>query len=263
MVKRAVFCLSLGLLVLATGLIVWRLRTTVASTPDVAEGRRSRPTAITPTPDAPPISPRAPRATAGSISAERKVPGRHSDGEGVPPSDEQLAIATLRYGSALRALSLTPPTIDQLTRLLVERALIARDVLNVSRTAGLTVEVDEAAVRRLLVAAQDPTDAAIRKLAGESGFAALVRCDEDLRVQSVVTALQQQLEGSSAPLRDDRADALGRILVSTAPVTPEGALDLGTITTAAVSRSWDVLGQPQVAALEQLQRQQEKSHRSR
>lgn len=256
--KRVTLCISAALLALPAVWAVRRWSTVPVSVSAVVRRRIDLPKiAERPNPAVFAAEP----AAAFSPLDQPKLPGHRSTGEIGPPSDELLAIVTLRYGGAMRALELSSSLVDQLTRLLAERVLVARDVLNVSRAAGVTVDSDELGLRRLLATAQGPTDAAIRQLVGDTGFDALVCRDENLRVLSVVTELQQQLERSTAPLRDDRADALGRILAATAPPGADGAPELGAITTAAVSRSWEVLGQPQVAALERMQRQQETARR--
>lgn len=188
------------------------------------------------------------------LDAPAPSPSRRLAGTTEPASEELLSVIALRYGPAFEALALSPSAIEQLVGLLAERTLITRDVLNISRATGLTVDSDEPTLRTILATAQSPTDTAIQQLAGRPGFEAMTRCDEDLHVQSVVTELQQQLEHSGVPLREDRADALGQILTSTAPQKSDGRPDLGAITPAAVSRSWGILSQPQVTALERLQR---------
>lgn len=241
------------LLAISAGAVAWHSATPPATLSDASDRPRNATyTTRGPSPERTVMSPQ-------SISLDDSVPALspRPTGPTQPPDDALLGVVASRYSTTLKALGLSPSTAEHLIHLLAERTLITRDVLNVSRNAGLTLDSDEPALRRLLAASLAPTDAALRQIAGGPAFETMIRCDEDLRVQSVVAELQQRLERSGAPLREDRANALGQILVATAPLRPDGTPDRGAITTGAVSRSWGILSQPQVTALEQLQHRQE------
>lgn len=192
-----------------------------------------------------------------------------------------------RYGPLFRSLNLSPERQAQLRRLLVERTLSAQDVLTAALDQGLDPRENPAGLRKLLADAQEEVNRSIRTNVGEPAYNQLVGYEQTLPQRAVVNELQGRLASSEAPLTPAQADQLVAVLAANPPPrtsAPAGrtAAEAGSlaatwlaagplggvlggdaagrtpaITPAAIAQAPAFLGPTQVAALQDLQRQQE------
>jgi hypothetical protein len=203
----------------------------------------------------------------------------------------QKSAVESRYAALFKNLNLPPAQIEKLKALLTERTLSLQDVLTVARDQGIDPRDNPAALRQLVMNAQNEINASLKSLLGEQGFTQLSVYEQTLPQRGVVNELQQRLSYTAAPLTPTQAELLIQVLAAnpasradvspTATPTPRvgtaistlfsGGSGVGgavaayqidasrgpTITPAAVAQTQGFLSAPQVAALQQLQQQQQ------
>jgi hypothetical protein len=217
-------------------------------------------------PDASPAD-REPLAPPTSGAPGREL-GAELAGEESVAAPEGIDLASL-YRGLFRELDLPPGQAARLTALLAERARIRQDILLIAGTLGFDPRVCPPGIRALIVAEQGRMEPQIEALVGEAAFDRWRAYEQTLPQRSVALQLQRQLGDSDSPLSEVQVDDLVRILATRTdererPASSPGSLpqnladarDAGLIPSAAISQSWAILSQPQVALLEQLQRRQ-------
>jgi hypothetical protein len=200
-------------------------------------------------------------------------------------ASEQKGLLDYRYGSLFRNLNLPPEQLEKLKALLVDRQNAVQDVYAAARDQGIDPRTDRDAFNKLVADARNAVNDNIKAVIGDTGFDQLNTYDQTMPQRNLVAVLQQRL-GYSEPLTPTQADQLVQILAanpnpaSTLPAGQgRGAVDLAgrfggggfagpsiasvagpdapTITSAVVNQAQGVLNSTQLAALQQLQQQQQ------
>ena len=184
---------------------------------------------------------------------------------------QQKAALDAPYAALFRQLHLNPQQIDQLKALLAERMTARLDVMNAAREQGLGGRENRAEVNRLLQETHAEIDAGIRELLGDSGYAQLQQYERTAPERTVVRQLESRLSYSSTPLSTAQAEALVTILNDTSrstggransamvfPIGPGGVSGpTAPVSNAAIARAQGVLSADQLAALRQIQADQQ------
>ncbi|HUL52131.1 MAG TPA: hypothetical protein VLT83_01855 [Opitutaceae bacterium] len=189
---------------------------------------------------------------------------------------QQKALLDGRYAALFKNLNLSPADLDKFKGLLVDKQNAMMDVMAAARDQGLNPRNpdDRAQIASLEQTAQAQVDANIRQALGDTQFAQYQNYEQTLPQRNVVNQLAQTLSYTGAPLQPYQVDQLVNILAANAParsqgsggwmgmVGPMGAGALFTardapITDTAVTQAQSVLTSPQLAALQQLQTQQQ------
>jgi hypothetical protein len=191
-----------------------------------------------------------------------------------------------RYAALFKQLGLNPRKLEQFKELLVEKQTAVLDVLAAARAQGLNMRDDRDAVQQLIASTQAELDEGIKTALGADGFATYQEFEQSQPTRAVVSQLEQRLSYSSAPLTETQSQQMVRILTETgqaghantvrtatpavslagpmaganpqmgatfAMVTGGGVL----ITDETVARSQSVLSPAQVAALQEIQQEQQ------
>lgn len=199
---------------------------------------------------------------------------------------QQRAQLDGQYAALFKSLNLPPEQLEQLKGLLVDRQSAAMDVLSAASAQGLNPLSSPEAIRDLARETQAKTEADIRALLGDNGFAQYQTYEQTQPQRAVADQLAQRLSYSATPLSEAQHEQVVQILAATSPTTggdigdfaimanaisfaPQGggnALSFGGpgnaratagINNEAVNRAGTVLSAPQVAALQQLQQEQQ------
>ena len=197
---------------------------------------------------------------------------------------QQKAGLDSRYASLFRALNLSPADLEKFKNLLVERQTTVMDAMNAARAQGLTGPENRDALRQVVASAQAEVDANIRSTLGDAAFAQYQTYEQTLPERNVVTQLQQRLSYSTTPLTDDQSNQIIALLAANAPQRAQGsgpsnaAVSAATnpggpgsfrggggvpITDAVIAGSQGILNSTQLAALTQLQQEQQAQARLR
>lgn len=182
-----------------------------------------------------------------------------------------------RYSALFKSLNLSPADLDKFKSLLVEKQSAITDVMSAGREQGLDPRNpdDRAQIAALLQNAQTQVDAAIQQTLGAAQYAQYQNYEQTLPQRNVVTQLAQSLSYTGSPLQDSQTEALVNILAANSaaqnqnaggpggPFAGLGGLGgafgnrMSPITDAAITQAQSVLNETQVAALQQLQAQQQ------
>lgn len=234
-----------------------------------------------------PLSPQFPTGTnlkgpmpvpSGAPSAG--LPGSMSGGPSAGPSAmnsgpeiaklialQQRAVLDSRYASLFRILKLNPADLDALKTLLVDKQSAAYDVRSAMQAQGINPRDGREMAGELLAQAQNEADESIRKLLGDAAFSKFKLYEQTLPERALVTQLEQRLSYSSHPMNSDQAERLIGVLAETggkptiqisgATFARNGPVAAPTITADMLTRSQGILDSEQMAALRQLQAEQE------
>ena len=191
-----------------------------------------------------------------------------------------------RYAALFKKLGLSPRKLEQFKELLVEKQTAVLDVLAAARSQGLNMRDDRDAVQQLIASTQAELDESIKAAIGDDGFAAYQDFEQTQPTRAVVSQLEQRLSYSSAPLTESQSQQMVRILAETGRSgqantvrTATPAISIGgpmaganpqmgatfamitgggvLITDETVARSQSVLSPAQVAALQEIQQEQQ------
>jgi hypothetical protein len=184
-----------------------------------------------------------------------------------------------RYSALFKSLNLSPADLDKFKGLLVEKQAAITDVMGAVREQGLDPRNpdDRAQISALLQSAQAQADASIQQTLGAAQYAQYQAYEQTLPQRNVVTQLAQSLSYTSSPLQDSQTEQLVNILASNSaqeqgaggpgglfggPGGPGGPFGnrMSPITDAAITQAQTILTGTQVAALQQLQAQQQAQH---
>ncbi len=194
---------------------------------------------------------------------------------------QQKAALDLRYADLFRKLNLSPAQVDRLKELFIERQSAAADVMAAARAEGLDGREARDQLRDLVRSTQAGTDEAIRAFLGDVGYEAYQTFERTQPQRNLVGQLETKLSYTGAPLQAAQKDQLVRILAESTPQGGRGGPQNNftfagrgfdgpapmvmaaaggggvTITDEAISRAQGILSQAQLAALKQMQAEQQ------
>jgi hypothetical protein len=189
-----------------------------------------------------------------------------------------------RYAALFRQLRLSPADLEKFKNLLVEKQTAVMDVFAAARSQGLGGREGRDEIRQLMQGAQAEIDTQIKGLLGEPAYAQFQEYERTQPQRAVVGQLEQRLSYSEAPLSPAQSEQLTRILAQNSPAESGDTRGMrafaqtlvgtgsvagqfiagggsrgGMITDAAVAQAQGVLSAPQLAALQEMQREQQAS----
>jgi hypothetical protein len=190
-----------------------------------------------------------------------------------------------RYAALFKQLKLTPQQLEQFKEYLVEKQTAVMDVLAAARAQGLDPRKDGEAIGTMMKATQQEIDANIRTALGDTAFDAYQNYERTLPTRNVIDQLETRLSYTGTPMTEAQSQEMVRILAETGEAgrvpnmrmaTPAVSIaggpgmnvQMGTalavasgggvlITEATVARSQSVLSTDQVAALQEIQQEQQ------
>ncbi|HEY0944198.1 MAG TPA: hypothetical protein VGD81_02995 [Opitutaceae bacterium] len=187
-------------------------------------------------------------------------------------STQQKAQLDNRYADLFRKLNLSPEQLEKFKSLLVEKQTAMMDVMAAARAEGINGREGRDQLRQLVQQTQAELDESIQAMLGDAGYAQYKGYEQTMPQRNTVNQLEQRLSYGGTPLSDAQADQLVQILAETSPrrssgttsvvsaMGPQAAMFFGgsnSITDAAITRAQGVLSTDQVAALQQLQAEQQ------
>lgn len=187
-----------------------------------------------------------------------------------------------RYAALFRQLRLSPADLEKFKTLLVEKQTAVMDVFAAARSQGLGGREGRDEIRQLMQDAQAEIDAQIKGLLGEPAYVQFQEYERTQPQRAVVGQLEQRLSYSEAPLSPAQSEQLTRILAQSSPgesgevrgmrslaqtfvgagsaagqFIAAGGGRGSMITDAAVAQAQSVLSPPQLATLQEMQREQQ------
>jgi hypothetical protein len=207
-----------------------------------------------------------------------------------------------RYSALIKKLNLPPDQAERLKTLLGERQNTAQDVLTAALEQGVDPRTDREGLRKLMQSARDDVDNSIKSLLGESGFDSLKNYEQTMPQRNLVDQINRRLAVNGEPMNPVQMEQLVDILAANAPPRPTptangdggpggrgfgpgfggrgdiagggvagaalgAVLDGGVrgpiVTAAAVNQAQGILSQSQLAALQQVQQQQQQAFQVR
>lgn len=189
---------------------------------------------------------------------------------------QQRAGLDARYSGLFRRLKLGAADLEKFKNLLVEKLNPGVDAASVARQQGVTGGNNREALQQAIANAEAGVDKRIRTILGDAGFALYQNYEHSAPERGLVTQLQLRLSYSSSPLTDDQTDQLVALLSTSATRATQGSgtptgvsLSIATssfgpgplgsisITDSVIADSRRILAGDQVAALVQLQEEQQ------
>ncbi|MET0263434.1 MAG: hypothetical protein ABW223_11085 [Rariglobus sp.] len=180
---------------------------------------------------------------------------------------QQRAALDNRYSDLFKKLNLTPAQLEQFKSLLVERQNARMDVMMAAREGGLNARDNREELRKLTAEAQAEVDANIKATMGESVYNQYQGYEATQSQRNLVSQLDQRLSYSSTPLNSTQTDFLVSALAASSSTQandqPQGGPgnwgggNRVTITDAVIQQAQSILAADQVAALKQLQAEQQ------
>lgn len=169
------------------------------------------------------------------------------------------------YASLFRRLKLEPGQLERFKVLLVERKLVAGDVIAAAVDRGIDLQAEPLFAEQIIARGQSDVDSAIQSLLGRDSYGVYEAYRHSLAQRAVVEQLALRLSYTSEPLADNQSEQLVEVLTSTAssePSVPPGpvftvsavgtAVSGVTISDEAVARAAIVLTPGQQGALLEL-----------
>jgi hypothetical protein len=177
---------------------------------------------------------------------------------------EQRGMLDSRYAALFKNLKLSPEQLQKFKDLLVEKQNSMRDVMQAARAQGLDPRSDRAAFQQLVSQTNAEIDANIASTLGADGFQQYQQYEQTLPERNFVSQLDQRLSYSSTPLTQDQQDQLINLLSHNSPPTNTDRLARGgpnglryNVSDQAIASASSILSADQVAALQQLQQEQQ------
>jgi hypothetical protein len=183
---------------------------------------------------------------------------------------QQRSALDARYADLFKQLNLPPAALDKLKDLLVERQAARTDVLASARAQGLSPRENREELLQMVADAQAEVDANIKASLGEGVFLQYQNYEATQPQRTVVAQLDQRLSYTASPLTPGQAEFLVRSMATTtnraaAPEVPPagvsgnwaGGGNRAPITDDLIQQARSVLTADQVAALKQLQAEQQ------
>lgn len=126
-----------------------------------------------------------------------------------------------RYNALFRRLNLPPEKIEQLKKLLLDRQNVARDVIHAGREQGLSMPELQANLPAMIEKTNAAVDENIRSLLGDESYAQYQNYQSTLPQRSIAEQLASRLNSTADPLSSQQLEQLVQILAAnTTPVTP-------------------------------------------
>jgi hypothetical protein len=177
---------------------------------------------------------------------------------------QQRAALDARYATLFKKLNLNPAELEKFKDLLVERQSARMDVMNAARESGLNPRDNRDELRKLTEEAQAEVDANIKVALGETRFDQYQNYETTQPQRTVISQLDQRLSYTSTPLNSTQSEFLVNALAaSNAPAADQGAPGnwggpgRTAITDDVIQRAQSILTPDQLAALKQLQAEQQ------
>jgi hypothetical protein len=120
-----------------------------------------------------------------------------------------------RYAGLFKQLNLTPQQLEQFKELLVEKQTSLMDVIAAAQSQGLNPRTDRDAVRQLMAGTQAELDEGIKATLGDTAYAEYKEYERTLPYRNVVNQLEQRLSYSTSPLTDIQSQQMVQILAAT------------------------------------------------
>jgi len=186
---------------------------------------------------------------------------------------QQRAALDNRFAALFRELKLSPADLDKFKQLLVDKQTAILDVRTAAQTKAINGQDGREMIREMLTNAQTKSDDSIRAALGDTRFAKYQTYEQTLPERTAVSLLEQRLSYTSSPLTSDQIEKLITILAETSPTrnAPQTvsasfaalraisstAAFAAPLTSAAITRSENVLNSEQLTAYRQLLVEQE------
>ncbi len=181
------------------------------------------------------------------------------------------------YGPLFKSLNLGPDQLSQFQTLLADKQQSLMDVMQAARDQGINPRTDPDGFKSLVSQAVSQSDANIQQALGDAAYQQYQQYQQTLPERNTVNSLQQQLSYTQTPLTDDEANQMISLLAQNQPQragngttgtanggdtgpNPMSLINGGgtaKVTNDAVTQASGVLSAPQVAALQQIQIQQQ------
>lgn len=141
-----------------------------------------------------------------------------------------------QYSALFKGLSLSPPQVEQLKALLVEKQMVGFDSMAVAQQHGINATSDPQGFFRAVADAENTVDAQISALLGANGFKRFQDYLETVPARNTAHLLSQALSYTATPLTESQSDAVVQALTKygTPPLPPNNPFvvlngDLGVI----------------------------------
>lgn len=184
---------------------------------------------------------------------------------------QQRAGLDARYATLFKQLNLPTAELEKLKNLLVERQTARMDVMNAARENGLNPRENRDEISKLVADSQAEVDANIKATLGDARFNQYQRFETTQPQRNLVSQLDQRLSYSSTPLSSTQSDFLVTALASGNPPNAGSQTGSGnwgggnraTISDTVLQQAQNVLSPDQLAALKQLQIEQQAQQKVR
>lgn len=174
-----------------------------------------------------------------------------------------------RYARLFKSLNLSPQQLENFKRLLLEKQASAADVFAVARTEGLNARTNPDALRALVTQAQAEVDDSIQATIGSAAFAEYKQYEATLPYRGIVGQLEQRTSYGNSPLTEAQSQQMMQIFAAAGAAAAEAnpnqrrfslggaAYGSNAITNDTLTQAQAVLNSTQLAALQQLQQEQQ------
>jgi RNA polymerase sigma factor (sigma-70 family) len=126
-----------------------------------------------------------------------------------------------RYGALFRRLNLSTEKTEQLKKLLLDRQNVARDVLHAGREQGLGLQEMQANLPAMIEKTNAAVDETIRRLLGDESYAQYQNYQSTLPQRAIAEQLASRLNSTDDPLSSQQLEQLVQTLAAnTTPTNP-------------------------------------------
>ncbi len=179
-----------------------------------------------------------------------------------------------RYANLFKALQLPPQALQQFKALLAQKQSAIQDVMASARAEGMFGPQNRAAVQSMIQQTSAQADASIQQSIGDAAYAQYQQYEQTLPQQATVSELAQRLSYTATPLTPDQSQQLVSILSTSTSQQKNTNLDnramvamaMGApvqpapVNSSAVQQAQGLLSSDQLAALQQIQNEQQAQH---
>jgi hypothetical protein len=164
---------------------------------------------------------------------------------------QMLAMINRRNAEFYRQAKLTPDQIKGLQQLLLDRQNAGTDVLIAATQQGINPMQNPGELSQLVKDAQAELDAKIQALLGPDAYGQYQNFQQTQVQRNVVNQLQQDLNYTETPLTDAQRSQMLQVMAQS---NPKGG---GRVNDATLNLAQGILSQPQVQALQNIQKLQQ------
>lgn len=188
-------------------------------------------------------------------------------------STQQKGMIENRYAAMFKLMNMTPEEQAKFKSLVAERQNAVMDVLAAAREQGLNGRENRDQIRAMIDSAQAEVDNSVKALLGDQRYDQYKSYETTMPQRSTVDQLTSRLSYTQTPLSSQQSEALISILASSGGTTGggnrggfgggigaiagAGPTQSAQITTQAITQAQGILSQPQIAALQQMQAEQQ------